>query len=376
MGERMIRSFRYPLQPTREQEATLDGWLRACQQLYNAALEERRDAWRKQRVSVSRNDQYRELTELRAADPEWAAVPAWIARSALSRLERAFRAFFRRVKAGEKPGYPRFRSRDRYDSFDLGSSLPRVDGDRVSLPKLGPVRFRKYRELRGEVKVVTVRRTAGRWYICFACDLGPAPVKVPVRSVVGIDLGLEAFATLSTGERVDNPRFFRKGEAMLAHRQQSLARKKRGSTSRQRAKLLVQRAHAHIRNQRLDFARKLAVSLFGRFDLVAYEDLQIRRMVHGNLAKSIHDAAWGMAIHAFDSKAEGAGKWSVPVDPRGTSQRCASCGAVVKKLLEEREHRCPCGFVTHRDHNASLNIEALGLSAVPLTEANEVARGL
>ena len=370
--EPMIRAFHYPLHPTKDQEATLKAWLAACQQLYNGALQHRRDAWRRQRVSIQYYDQQRELTELRASDPEWAAIPAWVERSALTRLDRAFNSFFRRVQSGQTPGFPRFKSRDRYDSFDLGSNLPRINGDRVHLPKLGPVKFHKYRELRGEVRHVSVSRTARGWSISFVCDLGAAPVKVSVRSTVGVDVGLEAFATLSNGERVENPRFFRAGEEILARRQQSLARKRRGSSSRRAAKRLVARAHEHIRNQRLDFARKLTCALFDRFDLVAHEDLTISRMVHGNLAKSIHDAAWGQFLGALACKAESAGKWCVPVDPRGTSQTCPSCGTVAKKMLEEREHRCSCGFSAHRDHAAALNVLALGLSAGQLTEASSV----
>jgi putative transposase len=365
----MIRAFRYPLRPTKEQEATLDAWRVACCDLYNGALQHRRDAWNRQRVSVSLYSQQVELTRLRAQDAEWATIPVWIARSPLARIDRAFQAFCRRVKAGQAPGFPRFRSRDRYDSFDLGSNPVRVDGDRVSVPKLGMVKFHKYREMSGDVKLVSVGRSARGWYVSFVCDVGVSPTKAPVRSTVGIDVGLEVFATLSNGERVDNPRFFRESAETLARRQQSLAKKCRGSSSRKRAKALVARAHEHIRNQRLDFARKFACALFSRFDLVAYEDLAISRMVHGNLAKSIHDAGWGVAINALTSKAESAGKWAVAIDPRGTSQMCARCGAVVKKTLDEREHSCPsCGFVTHRDHNAALNIEARGLRVGQLTE--------
>jgi len=372
----VIRTFRYPLRPTRAQDTALEVWRVACQQLYNAALEERRDAWRKQRVSLSRVDQQKELTQLRAADPEWESVPVWVARSALARLDCAFKSFFRRVKTGQAPGFPRFRSRDRYDSFDLGSNLPRVEGDRVLLPKLGPVKFHKYREMRGAVKLVRLGRTARGWYVSFVCDVGAAPEKVAVRSTVGIDVGLEAFATLSNGERVENPRFGRSGHEELARRHRSLARKRRGSMSRERAKLLVARAHEHVRNQRTDFARKLACALFSRFDLVAHEDLQIARMVHGSLGKSIHDAAWGQFLVALQSKAENAGKWCVPVDPRGTSQTCPQCGAVAKKTLDERKHECSCGFSAHRDHAAALVILGRGLRPVQLTKASEVRREL
>jgi len=365
----MIRSFRYPLRPTREQETVMVAWLAACCMLYNAALQERRDAWRKQRVSITRIDQQKELTELRASDSEWNAVPVWIARSALARLDHAFGAFFRRIKRGEKPGYPRFRSRDRYDSFDLGSNLPCIEGNCVRLPKLGAVRFHKYREIRGEVRLVRIHRDARGWSVSFVCDLGDAPPKVAIKSVVGVDVGLEAFATLSTGERIESPRFLRQSEELLARRQQSLARKKRGSSSRQRAKALVARAHEHVRNKRLDFARKLACALFSRFDMVVHEDLAISRMVHGNLAKSIHDAAWGQFLGVLTCKAEGAGKYAVAVDPRGTSQTCPACGTVAAKSLDQREHRCEsCGFTAHRDHAAAQVILGRGLRPVQLTE--------
>ena len=357
----MVRTFRYPLEPNRAQKAVLEQWRVACQQLYNGALQERRDAWVKQRVSVDYNRQTTELTELRAQDASFRDVPVEVQRSALRRLHRAFQAFFRRVKAGEKPGYPRFRSRDRYQSFGLGRA--RVDGDRVHVPKLGAVKFRRYRDPMGEVLDVQVGRDADRWWLYVSCDLGAAPAKVPVRNAVGIDVGLSAFATLSDGTKVENPRFFRAGEDLLAKRQRALSTKRRGSNSRARAKRLVARAHLHVRNQRRDFAWKLAGELVRRYDLVAHEDLAVARMVHGNLAKSIHDAAWGLFLHALTCKAEEAGKWAVPVDPRGTSQRCSACGAVVGKDLSVRVHRCACGCVLDRDHNAALNVVALGRSA-------------
>jgi putative transposase len=366
----MLRTYCYPLCANQVQEFALESWLVACQQLYNGALQHRRDAWRKQRVSVSLYDQHTDLTDLRASDPEWAAVPAWIARSALRRVDIAFKAFFRRVKAGQKPGFPRFRSINRYNTFDLGTNLPRIEGDRVHLPKLGPVRFHKYRELRGTIRHVSISRTVRGWSISFVCDLGEAPPKAAVCSAVGVDVGLEAFATLSTGERIENPRFGQEAQEVLARRQRSLARKRRGSNSRKEAKRLVARAYERIRNQRIDHARKLASLLFSRFDLVAHENLQIAHLGRGVLAKSIHDAAWGQFLRALHSKAENAGKWCVPVDPRGTSQACAACGAVARKELSQREHHCDCGFVAHRDHNAALNVLARGSRVGQLTEVN------
>jgi putative transposase len=332
-------------------------------------LEERRDAWRKQRVSISLYDQQKELTELRATDSEWNALPVWVARSALARVDRAFKAFFRRVKAHQTPGFPRFRPRERYDTFDLGSNPPRCEGDRVLLPKLGLVKFNKYRELRGEVQHVSISRTARGWAISFICNVGEAPTKPVSTKPIGIDVGLEAFATLSTGERIENPRFFRASSGVLARRQQSLAKKQRGSMSRKVAKALVVRAHEHIQNQRLDFARKLAVALFSRFDLVIHEDLAISRMVRGNLAKSIHDVGWGIFLRCLALRAENAGRHVIAVDPKFTSQACAACGTVAKKTLDERQHVCSsCGFSAHRDHNAALIILGRGLRLGQLTE--------
>jgi putative transposase len=375
----MLRTFRYPLRPNQAQEVVLESWRVACQQLYNGALEHRIGAWRWTKAArargvseeqlqkpVSYMSQTAELTMLRATEPSWRAIPAQVLRSPLRRVHRAYQNFFRRVKSSEKPGFPRFRSRDRYDSFSIGRA--RIDGHHVHVPKLGPVRFYRYRSLKGKVLDVTIRKeSAGKWFVCIACDLGAAPPKVPVRAdaMVGIDMGLTTFATVSDGTEITNPRYGRDGAALLARRQQALARKRRGSMSRKRAKRLVGKAHALIENRRKDHARKLAVFFCEKYDLIAHEDLNIRGMVHGNLARSIHDAAWGTFIHALTCKAEEAGKWVIPVDPRGTSQRCSACGTVVPKDLSVRTHDCPaCGLRLGRDLNAAVNVLALGRSAV------------
>lgn len=359
----MIRTYRYPLRPTPAQAATLQCWLHTCCELYNAALQERRDAWRIARKTVTRFDQLLELTEVRAADPAIAAIPARIQRSALDRLEHAFTSFFRRCKRGDVPGYPRFQSRRRYSSF----AFPFVSttSNRVRIPKLGSVKFHCYRPLGGVPRSVTISHgSTGRWYVSFSCDVGDAPAKTPVRSVVGIDLGLTTFATLSDGSEVANPRFFRGGEAQLARRQRTMSRRQRGSASRERARVQVAKAHQHIQNQRKDFARKLSVELFKKYDLIAHEDLAISRMQHGTFAKSVGDAAWGTFLQCLHSKAESAGKHVIAVDPRGTSQRCSGCGETVRKELSERIHSCLCGTVLGRDHNAALNVLALGMSVV------------
>lgn len=359
----MKRTFRFKLFANKKQATTLDRWRRTCQVLYNAALQERKDAWQKQRISVSWQNQCAQLTEIRATDSDVAALPVHVEQQVFRRLDKAYKAFFRRHKAGEKPGYPRFKSIDRYDSFSLSQRFKVVD-DQITIPKLGSIRFHMHRPIVGRILETAIKLCAKGWFVYFACDVGDAPAKVTVRNHVGIDLGLEHFATLSNGRDVENPRYFRKDEEILARRQRSLATKQRGSASRKRAKNLVAQAHEHIANQRMDFLWKLANKIVKEYDLIAYEDLKIRNMLRSSLAKSISDASWARFIHCLCCKAEEAGKTAVAVDPRGTSQRCHLCGIIVHKTLSERRHRCECGTDLHRDHNAALNILALGLSAV------------
>jgi putative transposase len=356
------------------QEARLEEVLIACQRLYNAALEQRRDAYRKQGKTLSRYDQQKELTELRANDPFFRSLSTVILRSALFRLDRAYKAFFRRVKNGEKPGFPRYKARDRYDSFSFDN--PVINEDTLSIPKIGDVRLKLYRPLRGVIKECHIRRSAsGGWYASFVCDLGDAPAKAPPERVVGVDVGLKQFAVVAENASntlfVENPRFYRESEETLARRQRVLAHKRKRSNARSKAKRLVAKTHERIRNQRLDHARKLAKTLLSQCDAVAYEDLNIRGMVRSSLGKSINDAAWSVFISCLAFKAEEAGKWALGVDPRGTTQRCSRCHVVVPKTLADREHVCPnCGLCLDRDVNAALNIRALGLSAV----SREVAK--
>lgn len=353
--------MRYPLEPNAMQRRVFERWLCLCRQIYNAALHQRKDAWASQRMTVGYAYQCRDLTDLRKADSEYSAISVIAARSALRRLQKAYEAFFRRVKRGETPGHPRFKGTGWYDSFGIGRA--KVEGKKVRIPKLGLVKFRLYRPLEGAIRDVTIKRTAKRWWVCFAVELGEAPAKRPVASTIGIDLGLKSFVALSNGETIENPRHFAKAHEKLAAHQRVLAKKKRGSRNRIEAKRLVARTHEMIANSRLDFHRKLAARLFERFDLVAHEDLNIKGMSAGLFAKSVNDAAWGQFVRCLHLKAERAGAWAVPVDPRGTSQRCSKCGATVPKELKDRVHRCPCGHVADRDVNAAENVLALGMSA-------------
>jgi putative transposase len=354
----MMRSFKYRLHPNAAQTCVLEDWLGKCCALYNAALEQRDTYWRQARKSISYYEQAKQLTELRADDPAFDVPPALVLRSALQRIDRAFMDFFRRCRSGEKPGYPRFRSWRRYDSFDTG--CVKVTKDRLHVPKLGHVKMNLYRPIEGTIKNATIRRDyAGKWWVSIQCDLGPAPEKCEIKSSVGIDLGLIVLAMRSDGVAIQNHRYGKQSAEKLARQQRVLARKLKGSQNREAARILAAKTYAHIANQRLDQARKEAKKLFTEFDEVAYEDLSVQRLCRGRYSKSMHDASWGVFLRCCASKAEEAGKHHTPKDHRKTSQRCSSCGQIVKMTIADRVFRCrSCGLEIDRDHNAAINIRS------------------
>lgn len=238
--------------------------------------------------------------------------------------------------------------------------------NRVQVPKLGHIKLNLHRPIEGTFKNVIIRRDASRkWWVTFQCDLGDAPSKVMIVNAVGIDVGLTTLATLSTGDKIPNPRFFKNGQKLLKQRQQSLSRKQKGSKNRERARILAAKANAHVHQQRLDHAKKEAKKIVEQFDLISFEKLNLKGLASGMHAKSVKDASWGLFRHAVACKAESAGKTIGLVDPKRTSQLCSRCGAIVKKTLADRMHCCPhCGLVIDRDHNAAINIDALGRSAL------------
>jgi putative transposase len=372
-----MRSFAYRLHPTQSQEQSLLCVLGQCRDLYNAALEQRVTAYKQQGRSITRFEQQTELTRLRESEPTWKATSVHAQRSALIQLDRAFTGFFRRCAAGSKPGFPRFRSERRSHGFTLPKEAwwkPEkiLKKDRLLVPKIGHVKVNLYRPIAGEVREVTICRDAGgRWRAIFQCYVGEAPTKVAVKSAVGIDLGLRDLLTLSNGETIENPRCGQKASRTIARRQRALARKQLGSANAAHARESLARAYAKIAAQRLDYARKTAKDLFARFDMIVHEDLRIAEMVRSQFSKSVSDVSWGVFLRCLALKAEEAGRHLVPVDPRMTSQWCSGCGEVVYKTSSQRRHTCrKCGLAIDRDHNAALNVRALGQSALESARAD------
>lgn len=352
----MIRTFRYRIYPTKKQEQTLNDHLAICCELYNAALQERRDAWRLERKSISWFDQNLQLKEIRQQREDVALVHFHPLEHSLKRVHLAFNNFFRRPNAG----YPRFRSVTRFSSLTFRSIGNALKGNSLRVPKIGKVRIKQHRPLEGLIKSLTVKREAGRWFALFAVDVQPSPLAFNPH-MVGIDVGLKQFATLDSGEVVDNPRYLRVAEAKLRRLQRRVARKKRGSNRRRKAVLILQRFYSHIRDQRRDFHHKESRKIVNSNGLIAVEELNVKGLASGMLAKSVNDAGWSQFLNFIAYKAESAGRVFVKVDPRGTSQVCI-CGARVEKSLAVRVHRCEsCGLVGDRDHISAQIILAKAL---------------
>ena len=332
MKEQSVRkTYKYKLKPTAEQVRALERTLTLCRHIYNAAIGERREAWRMRSVSVTYYQQQAELPGIKAAMPEYSEVNAQVLQDVVQRVDRAFQAFFRRVVSGETPGHPRFHGRNRYNSFtypQVGEhGGARLDNGFLVLSKIGRISVRWSRPMEGAPKTVTICRETDGWYACFSCADVPVQALPATGQVTGIDLGLEAFATLADGTRIFSPGWYRKAERALKTAQRRVSRRKKGSDRRRKAVTLLAKAHQTVRRQRADFHHKTALALVRANDVIYHEDLQTANMVRNHhLAKSISDAGWSAFLTILAFKAAYAGKRVVAVPPAYTSQRCSGCG--------------------------------------------------
>ena len=365
----MRRTYRYRLYPTHAQDVALHAQVDEACRLYNGALQERRDAWRQARRSVGYYEQANQLRAIRA-DGSLSLANFSACQDVLRRVDKTFRAFFTRIKAGQKAGYPRFKPRQRYDSLTFpsyGDGCRLRENSRLYLQGIGNLKVKLHRPVGGRIKTVTVTRNAGTWYALFSCEVEPSPLPSSDEAV-GIDVGLTTFAVLSDGSEIANPRYARTAAAGVRRAQRKVARRTKGSNGRRKAVVLLQKAHARVANQRNDFHHKAARAVVARFGLIAVEALNVKGLAGSMLARSVHDAGWRMFLARLDEKAESAARQIVRVHPNGTTQRCSECQAVVPKTLSQRWHDCPaCGLSLSRDQNAARDILRLGLSLVEQT---------
>jgi len=373
----MRKTFKYRIFPNKTQAKKLQKSLDACRWLYNQFLETRKNAWESKKKSLSRFDQSKTIPDLKKENPFLNDAFSQCLQNVSTRIDLAFRAFFRRIKSGEKPGYPRFRGKFRYDSFTYPQAGFKLLKNVVQLSKIGGIKIKLHRPIEGQIKTCTIRRSpTGKWYVAFSCIVDHMPDIKSVEPAIGIDMGLKSFATFSDGQKILNPRFFKQEQKNLAKSQRKLSKQAKGSKLRSKARKVVARVHERTGWKRENFAHQEARKIVDKFNTIVVEDLSINDMQKNNfhcINRSISDVAWRQFLNFIKQKAEWAGARCVEINPAFTTQNCSGCGNRRKLELSERMYHCPCcGLSLCRDTNAAINILGLGLQS--LGHAVEAAR--
>ena len=373
----MRKTFLYRMYPNKKQLRLLEATLEECRWLYNETLAYRKNAWEERQERVSYYDSKARLPILKAERPSLKNVHSQVLQNVTERVELAFQGFFRRVREhAQDPGYPRFKGQGRYDSFTftqsgfsiVSASQAASQDERVCLSKIGSIKMVYHRKIKGTIKTCTIRRSStGKWYVCFSCECEPLRLD-PTPTQVGIDVGLKSFATLSNGEEIANPRFFRKEEKALAKVQRKQSKLAKGTPLRRKHRKVVARVHERITFRRDNFTHQESRRIVDSYGVICVEDLHVNRMTHNHcLAKSIADASWSAFFDKLFAKAEEAGRTAIKVNPAYTSQDCSRCHHRQKMPLSERTYHCPCCLLSiDRDLNAAKNICAVGLHSLGL----------
>jgi putative transposase len=371
----MRKTFKYRIYPTANQKTLLENVLEECRWLHNQLIYQKKTLWETSKQSIGLYAQQEFAKELCKTRPTLDEVHSQVVQQTAVRVDLAFKAFFRRCKSGETPGYPRFKGQGQYHSFTYPQSGYKIiDDNRIKLSKIGNVKIKQHREIEGKIKTCTVSKTStGKWFVFLSCEVEPQPL--PVNKLeVGIDLGLTTFATMSDGSKISNPRFFAQEEKALAKAQRKFAKQKKGTPERRKAKRIVAKVHERIVNKRTNFCHQESGKVVNKYGFICMEDLNIKNMlVKGTfpkLSKSISDAAWGLFLNLLCFKAESAGRTAVKVNPAFTTQDCSSCGTRQVLKLSDRTYSCGvCGLSMDRDLNASKNILRVGLHSLAVAQA-------
>lgn len=361
----MRKTFLFRAKINKGAETNCHNWLDICREVYNSALNQRINTFKESGKSISVYDQHKQLPKIKKSFPEIKIVNSQTLQDVVERLDKAYKAFFRRIKNGENPGFPRFKNSNSYNSFTIKQTGYKLKGRYLYVKNVGRFKLFLSRRIEGQIKTVTIRRIpTGKWFVAFSCDDVPVKQIPNTTKEIGIDVGIKSFCIDSEGGVVENPKFLRKSEKLLRRRYRKLARRKKGSQRRNKARTLVAAAHEKIVNQRKDFLHKVANKYIENFQTIYIENLKIQNMVKNrHLSKSISDSSWGIFFNLLSFKAENAGRKVVKINPNSTSQRCSTCGEKVSKNLAVRIHCCPnCGLEIDRDLNAAINIRQDGQS--------------
>ena len=364
----MRLTYKYRLFPTNSQRIKLEKTLDLCRWVYNDTLGARKAAYEETGKGLSLYDTNKLLTQWKAEKPILSNVHSQVLQNVQERVDLAYQAFFRRVKLGEEPGFPRFKGKGLYDSFTFKQSGFKLTGDKLTLSKIGDVAIKLHRPICATVKTLTIQRdSVGNFYACFSCECESQPLE-PTPNVVGIDLGLTTFAYFSNGEKIERQRWMKQDAADIARLQRKKEKFAKGGVERRKVVHALCHAYERAANRRRNFAHQESRKLVNEYQFIAFEKLDIQDMQQSDLktiTRGVADVAWGQFVQCTTYKAANAGRVVVQVDPRGTTQMCSGCHAIVKKDLSVRVHHCPhCGLKISRDHNAALNILARGLASI------------
>lgn len=364
-----LRMYEYRIYPSRIQVDRLLQQFNILKEAYNLLLE-----FCQKDLITLRGEMYLILKDMKTLHPEiFSKIHSQAFQNIADKLSKAYSNFFSRCKLRKKgvkikSGYPRFKSRIQsitypQKGFELWSNK------KIWISNIGVIPIKLSRSPKGKIKTMTIKQNkAGQWHITFSCEMPEIEVTHPNKEVIGIDVGLERFATTSLGQVIDNPRFLRHDEARLRRLSRIHSRTIKGSKNREKARLKLARGHLHIRNKRRDFLHKISTIITKENYYIKVEDIKINNLVKNHyLAKSISDAGWGIFFQMLSYKAVTSGGKFERINPKNTSKMCSNCGTIVEIPLKKRIFECPkCGLKIHRDHNASINIR--NKNTVGLTE--------
>ncbi len=360
-------AHRFRLYPTRDQGRELRIMLETHRRLYNACLAQRKQAYAEEGISLGYCAQSSWFKDQREVNPWFARLNFSSAQATMRRLDRSFSAFFWRVKVGQKPGYPRFKTQGRFTSVEFPAYRDgiRLKDGKLRVQHVGFIKCKVHRTVEGVIKTATLKFDGDKWHVILSCDLGEVRVPPSQNPPVGIDVGIESFLTTSDGIREPNPQYLKVELPTLRRAGRAVSRKKKAGKNRTKAIRKLRRLHARVKNLRHEHHHKTALKLVRRYGLIAVEGLNITGMLRNRrVSRAIADAAWSGFVATLRYKAERAGAEVVEVNAQGTSQACSRCGTEVRKSLSVRTHRCShCGLSLHRDENAARNILARALLA-------------
>lgn len=361
-------TYKFRLYPKKSQISTMNRWLEECRMLYNNFLGQRKNGWEKEKKSFTLYTQLNQLPKLKKTYPGLKQVYSQVLQNVGMRVDLAYQAFFRRLKRHEKPGYPRFKSYGRYDSFCYPCTVDiKITDKTIHLPKIGSIDWVKHRNIKGKLKTVIIKRSGDKWFVYVVTDFFNSKNYGASNETVAIDVGIKTFATLSDNNNIQNPRFFETKQKELAKKQRKFqkARDSKDKRAIKKTKRAVGKIHEKIRNSRHNFVHQETKNLTKKYNVIIVEDINANEMLKKKWCnKQILDAAWGSFLIILTNKAECAGRKVIKINPAYTSQTCSKCGTRTLHELKDRIFNCSCGYSADRDANAAQNILALGLQSL------------